>query len=85
MPYEERRERLSGVVGKPVELTESTPDRGEADKWLAGTGEGVIAKEAGAPYLPGERTGMVKIKRVRTADAVVAAFRFGKEEGTWAR
>jgi ATP-dependent DNA ligase len=81
LPYEERRERLSGVVGKPVELTESTPDRGEADKWLAGTGEGVIAKEAGAPYLPGERTGMVKIKRVRTADAVVAAFRFGKEEG----
>jgi ATP-dependent DNA ligase len=42
----------------------------------------VIAKQAGAPYLPGERKGMVKIKRVRTADAVVMAFRFGKEEGT---
>jgi ATP-dependent DNA ligase len=42
----------------------------------------VIAKRAAAPYRPGERTGMVKIKRVRTADAVVAAFRFGKEEGT---
>ena len=41
-----------------------------------------MAKQAGATYLPGERKGMVKIKRVRTADVVVAAFRFGKEEGT---
>nr|MBA3371570.1 ATP-dependent DNA ligase [Thermoleophilaceae bacterium] len=39
-------------------------------------------KEAAAPYAPGERTAMLKIKRVRTADCVVAAFRFGKEEGT---
>jgi ATP-dependent DNA ligase len=42
----------------------------------------VIAKQASAPYRPGERVGMVKVKRVRTADAVVAAFRFGKEPGT---
>jgi ATP-dependent DNA ligase len=42
----------------------------------------VIAKRADAPYRPGERTGMMKIKRVRTADAVVMAFRLGKEEGT---
>jgi ATP-dependent DNA ligase len=42
----------------------------------------VVAKEAGAPYLPGERAGMLKIKRVRTLDAVVQAFRFGKGEGT---
>jgi ATP-dependent DNA ligase len=82
LPYEERRERLAAAVGDPVELTDTTPDRDAAGQWLAGTGEGVIAKEAASPYLPGERTGMVKIKRVRTADAVVAAFRFGKEEGT---
>ena len=42
----------------------------------------MIAKQASAPYKPGERMGMVKIKRVRTADAVVAAFRFGKEADT---
>jgi ATP-dependent DNA ligase len=42
----------------------------------------VIAKQADAPYAPGERTGMLKIKRLRTADTVVMAFRFGKEEGT---
>ena len=41
-----------------------------------------MAKQAEAKYLPGERKGMVKIKRMRTADAVVAAFRYGKEEGT---
>ena len=67
---------------RPVDLTPSTADPGAAGEWLAGTGEGVIAKEGDAAYRPGERTGMVKIKRVRTAEAVVAAFRFGKEEGT---
>jgi ATP-dependent DNA ligase len=82
LPYEERRERLKAVVADPVELSPMTPDLDSAGEWLTGTSEGVIAKEADAPYRPGERTGMCKIKRVRTADAVVAAFRFGKEEGT---
>jgi ATP-dependent DNA ligase len=82
LPYVERRERLAALVADPVELTPMTPDADDAGQWLTGTSEGVIAKQADAPYRPGERTGMVKIKRVRTADAVVAAFRFGKEEGT---
>jgi ATP-dependent DNA ligase len=82
LPYTERRARLEKLKLDPVELTEVVADRAAAGKWLAGTGEGVIAKQADAPYRPGERKGMVKIKRVRTADAVVAAFRFGKEEGT---
>ena len=82
LPYTERRARLAEIVTDPVELTPATSDPEDAATWLAGTGEGVIAKRADAPYLPGERTGMVKIKRVRTADMVVVAFRFGKEEGT---
>jgi ATP-dependent DNA ligase len=82
LPYTERRERLAAMVTDPVELTPATSDPDDAAKWLAGTGEGVIAKRADAPYRPGERTGMVKIKRVRTADTVVVAFRFGKAEGT---
>jgi len=82
LPYTERRERLAAIVADPVELTPSTSDPDAAAQWLAGTGEGVIAKQAAAPYRPGERIGMVKIKRVRSADAVVAAFRFGKEPGT---
>ena len=82
LPYDERRERLAAVVADPVQLTPVTADREDAGRWLTGLSEGVVAKEGGAPYRPGERTGMVKIKRVRTADVVVAAFRFGKEEGT---
>jgi ATP-dependent DNA ligase len=82
LPYVERRERLAAAVADPVQLTPMTPDTADAGQWLTGTSEGVIAKQCDAPYRPGERTGMVKIKRVRTADTVVAAFRLGKEEGT---
>ena len=85
LPYVARRERLRAVVPDgdgPLDLTPATSDPQAAGVWLTGTSEGVIAKEAAAPYLPGERTGMLKIKRVRTADCVVAAFRFGKAEGT---
>jgi len=82
LSYDERRARLEGVVGPPVELTPVTDDADDAGQWLTGVSEGVIAKRSEAPYLPGERKGMVKIKRMRTADVVVRAFRFGKEEGT---
>jgi ATP-dependent DNA ligase len=82
LTYEERRERLEGVVEAPVQLSPMTDDRDAAGVWLTGQSEGVVAKRCEAPYKPGERTGMVKIKRVRTADLVVQAFRFGKEEGT---
>ena len=82
LPYTERRKRLAALVADPVELTPSTDDADAAAQWLAGTGEGVIAKQSSAPYRPGERVGIVKVKRVRTADVVVAAFRFGKEPDT---
>jgi ATP-dependent DNA ligase len=83
LPYGERRERLERVIdGDRVQLTPATDDRDAAQEWLTGQSEGVVAKEADAPYRPGERTGMLKIKRVRTADVVVAAFRFGKEPNT---
>jgi ATP-dependent DNA ligase len=52
-----------------------------AEHWLQ-EAEGVIAKEAAAVYRPGERVGMVKVKRVRTIDAVVAGWRPGKQENT---
>jgi ATP-dependent DNA ligase len=81
LPQAERRARLEALVDVPVDLTPSTRDPADAEPWLQGA-EGVVAKEAGAPYRPGERTGMVKIKRVRTIDAVVQGWRPGKEEGT---
>ena len=83
LPYDERRERLAeAVAGSQVQLTPATDDAEAAQVWLTGQSEGVIAKVGDASYQPGERTGMMKIKRIRTADVVVTAFRFGKEPGT---
>jgi ATP-dependent DNA ligase len=82
LPQGERRSRLEALVADPVDLTPTTAEPEDAEEWLRGTGEGVIAKQRDAPYRPGERVGMVKIKRVRTIDAVVVGWRPGKEEGT---
>ncbi len=81
LPQAERRDRLEGIVAAPVDLTPATEDPAEAEPWLHGA-EGVIAKRQDARYCPGERVGMVKIKRVRTIDAVVVGWRPGKEEDT---
>jgi ATP-dependent DNA ligase len=81
LPQHERRARLEALVEKPVDLTPSVRDPGDAQEWLQGA-EGVVAKQIGERYRPGERVGMVKIKRVRTIDAVVQGWRPGKEEGT---
>lgn len=80
VPFTTRRERLERVMGD-APITPVTDDPASAEVWLA-TAEGVIAKDATAPYRPGERIGMVKIKRVRTIDAVVLGWRPGKEAGT---
>jgi ATP-dependent DNA ligase len=83
LPLDERRERLLAGVGGPIEITPATDDRAAAaDAWLAGNSEGVMAKKTDCPYMPGDRSPMMKIKRIRTADLVVVAFRFGKHEGT---
>jgi ATP-dependent DNA ligase len=80
-PQAERRARLEALVDDHVDLTPATGDAADAETWLR-TAEGVIAKQTDAPYRPGERTGMVKVKRLRTIDAVVLGWRPGKEEGT---
>jgi len=78
LPQRERRSRLESL---DVRLTESVADADSASEWLR-SAEGVIAKDSRAAYRPGERVGMMKIKRVRTIDAVVMGWRPGKEEGT---
>ena len=81
-PLTERRSKLEELVAAgPVDVTPLTRDPEEARPWL-GSGEGVVAKDVTAPYRPGQRTGMVKVKRVRTIDAVVVGYRPGKEPGT---
>jgi ATP-dependent DNA ligase len=77
--YDERRAALEQLDG--LELTPVVRTAAEAERWLREE-EGVIAKEAAAPYRPGERVGMVKVKRVRTIDTVVMGWRPGKAEGT---
>jgi len=81
LPQAERRARLEALVDAPVDLTPATTDPAGAQPWLQGA-EGVIAKRQDAPYKPGERVGMAKIKRVRTIDAVVVGWRPGKEPET---
>lgn len=87
LPFSERREALEQLLaGKefaaaPVELMQTVQTPAEAQEWLEHA-EGAIAKDSTAAYLPGERKGMAKVKRVRTIDTVLVGWRPGKEEGT---
>ncbi len=83
-PQSERRlllEQLLAGAQPPVHLTPMTRDAGTAARWLdefEGAGlDGVVAKPVDAPYQPGKRA-MIKIKHARTADCVVAGFRWYK-------
>jgi ATP-dependent DNA ligase len=84
VPLEQRRARLEAAVRgarPPLHLTPATRDRALAEDWFArfeGAGlDGVIAKRLEDGYLPGKRA-MFKIKHQRTADCVVAGFRWHK-------
>jgi ATP-dependent DNA ligase len=62
-------------------LTPATRDRPTAARWFDYSGgdlDGILAKRLDAAYLSGERTGMVKVKRIRSADCVVGGFRYGR-------
>ena len=81
-PLAERRARLEAIAKTAgLELTPLTRDAEQAEKWLNSI-EGVMAKQLDAPYIPGKRKGMAKVKRERTIDCVVMGWRPGKEEGT---
>jgi ATP-dependent DNA ligase len=89
VPLATRRERLEQALGSarpPVHLSPVTHDLALAQDWFRrfeGAGlDGVMAKRLDGPYRPGERT-MIKVKHTRTADCVVAGFRWHKTgEGT---
>ena len=81
----DRRSRLEAILGSaepPIHLTPATLDRETAIDWFdrfEGAGlDGVIAKRLDAPYQPGKRA-MLKLKHQRTADCVMAGFRWHKE------
>jgi len=84
VPQGERRARLEHVLADaapPIHLTPATRDRSLAADWFdrfEGAGlDGVVAKRLDGAYLPGKRA-MLKIKHERTADCVVAGFRWHK-------
>jgi ATP-dependent DNA ligase len=90
-PFSERRAALEKLIAeapgrkksasRSVEVTPLYKTAKGAEPLLL-SGEGVIAKELNATYKPGQRRGMVKVKRVRTIDCVVMGWRPGKHEGT---
>ena len=84
VPFGERQARLRTAlagVRAPVYVSAITQDAGTAQRWFEtfeGAGlDGVVAKAADLPYGPDQRL-MTKVKHVRTADCVVAGFRWHK-------
>ncbi len=80
----ERRRELESFAAKyfsgnkGVRLSPATAELAVARRWFQEVGglDGIIAKRVDAPYVSGERTGMEKIKNLRTADCVVGGFRY---------
>jgi len=86
----ERRERLEVFAKRQfprngsIALSQASRRVGTAKKWLAGGAgdlDGVVAKRLDLPYRSGERDGMVKVKRRRTADCVVGGYRYASKGG----
>lgn len=85
-PLTERRSLLEKFAAKylrelkNIVVTPMTLDRDVANEWLTKEKvvlDGVIAKRTSLPYQSGNRNGMVKVKRKRTADCVIGGFRYG--------
>ena len=85
LPLRERRKKLEAFARenlKPkgaLRLSPATTKLATAKKWFDKAGgnlDGIIAKQIDAPYASGERTAMVKVKQIRSADCVVGGFRY---------
>ncbi|HMG05578.1 MAG TPA: ATP-dependent DNA ligase [Chthoniobacterales bacterium] len=74
------RENLKGKGG--LRLSPATTKLTTAKKWFDKAGgnlDGIIAKQIDAPYASGERTAMVKVKQIRSADCVIGGFRYATD------
>jgi len=88
LPLEQRRPKLEAFAARhfgerPFRLSPASRHFKDARQWLASAGggsDGVIAKRLDLPYQAGNREGMQKIKRYRSADCVVGGFRYGERE-----
>src|SRR6184192_392191 len=88
LPLAKRRRRLEEFYRKfaklrEMELSPATSDLTEVERWMprlvARGCDGVVAKLVDSEYRPGDRSAMVKIKRLRTADCVVGGFRYASK------
>jgi ATP-dependent DNA ligase len=86
LPLADRRQKLEEFAAKYIkkddaflQLSPATTDVKQARAWLKSAGaklDGVIAKRLDLPYQSGNREGMVKVKKLRTADCVIGGFRY---------
>src|SRR5204863_6612357 len=85
LPLQERRKHLEKFfrsISKNIiiRLSPTSAKYAQAQKWMHELGalglDGIVAKRTDEPYHAGDREGMVKIKRIRTADCVVGGFRY---------
>jgi ATP-dependent DNA ligase len=92
LPLAKRREALERFAERAFakapafRLSPATRSRADVERWLATSGDGIdgiVAKRLDAAYRSGDRTGMQKYKRVRTADCVVGGFRSTERSGEW--
>ena len=86
-PFRERRQLLESALGgvqAPIYVTPATTDRAMGADWFErfeGAGlDGVVVKPLDLPYMEDKR-GNIKVKHERTADCVVAGFRWHKSGG----
>jgi ATP-dependent DNA ligase len=86
----ERRRRLEVFAQRhfpgdgSIVLSQASRRMRTAKDWLAGGNgdlDGVVAKRLDLPYRSGERDGMVKVKRRRTADCVIGGYRYASKGG----
>ena len=80
-PLLENFARLNFRSAKQLRLSPATTDHRTATDWFEKAGgdlDGILAKRLDAPYASGERTAMVKVMQIRTADCVVGGFRYAR-------
>jgi ATP-dependent DNA ligase len=86
-PLRERRRMLEILFPRALqhpalELSPASTQLADAEAWLQSAGavlDGIVAKRLDLAYRSGERTGMQKIKKLRTADCVVGGFRYAAQ------
>ncbi|MBV9572549.1 MAG: ATP-dependent DNA ligase [Acidobacteriales bacterium] len=89
LPLSERRSKLEkffrSLKSETILLSLASTEEKQAERWMHELGkmglDGIVAKQLDQPYHSGERTGMVKIKRIRAADCVVGGFRYAEKGG----